>query len=199
MSDIPISYEYIRQEGQAGRMGSKLMTIVAEGKNGRVYLSPLSDHERIAKEAKPEWKPEVKLEGKCRVSVPNYGFDEFGDLFTSRQLVALDTFSDLVQEAIPRIERDAVQAGLADDGIGIDTGGNGARAYAEAVGVYLAFVVSRLVDFNSTICGWIPIVQATSHTFARQAIPMTWDYAELNIFGDWLANYNAALEKYKIQ
>jgi putative DNA methylase len=61
--------------------------------------------------------------------------------------------------------------------------------------VYLAFVVSRCADFNSTICGWIPVVQATRNTFSRNAIPITWDYAELNLFGDWLANYSAALEK----
>ncbi len=195
MSGTPLPYSYIRDEGSAGRMNAKLMAIVAEGDRGRVYLAPTLEQSEIAKNAKPNWKPETPLHGKCRVNVSNYGMDTYGDLFTSRQLIALTTFSDLVSEARERIRLDALDAGLVDDGKPLRDGGVGATSYAEAVTVYLAFVVNRLADFNSTVCGWIPIVQATRNTFARQAIPMTWDYAEVNFFGDWLANYNAALEK----
>jgi len=99
MSDTPITYDYIREEGKAGRMGVKLMAIVAEGDRGRVYLSPTPEMEEIALSAQPTWRPETPLHGKCRVNVSNYGLDVYGDLFTSRQLVALTTFSDLVQEA----------------------------------------------------------------------------------------------------
>lgn len=195
MSGSPMDYKYIRAEGAAGRMGAKLMAIVAEGARGRIYLAPTPEQEAIASAAAPTWRPETPLHGKCRVNVSNYGLDVYGDLFTPRQLVALTTFSDLVPEAIARIRADALAAGMADDGRGLDSGGSGATAYAEAVGVYLAFLVSRLADFNSTVCGWIPVVQATRNTFARQAIPMSWDFAEINLFGDWLANVNAAIEK----
>jgi putative DNA methylase len=99
MSDTPITYDYIREEGKAGRMGVKLMAIVAEGDRGRVYLSTTPEMEAIALSAQPTWRPETPLHGKCRVNVSNYGLDVYGDLFTSRQLVALTTFSDLVQEA----------------------------------------------------------------------------------------------------
>jgi putative DNA methylase len=180
MSGTPLTYDYIRSEGQAGRMGARLMAIVAEGDRGRVYLAPTPEHEAAALEAKPEWKPETPLHGKCRVNVSNYGFDKFGDLFTPRQLVALTTFSDLVQEARERVQRDALAAGLPDDKKPLRDGGTGATAYAEAVGVYLAFAISKLADRGSTICTWFTERDSTRNTFARQSIPMTWDYAELN-------------------
>src|SRR5690606_34874525 len=118
LSGSPIDYKYIRAEGAAGRMGTRLMAIVAEGERGRIYISPLPEHEEIANMAAPVWRPETPLHGKCRVNVSNYGLDAFGDLFTPRQLVALTTFSDLVPEAISRIRADAIVAGMPDDGRG---------------------------------------------------------------------------------
>jgi putative DNA methylase len=109
MSKVPISYDYIRQEGQAGRMGQKLMAIVAEGTRGRVYLSPTPEHEAIAASAKPVWRPDNKLPDNPRdFKTPNYGMTTFGDLFTPRQLVALTTFSDLVGEVREKIYQDAL-------------------------------------------------------------------------------------------
>jgi putative DNA methylase len=108
MSGTPVDYEYIRNEGKAGRMGTRLMAIVAEGDRGRVYLSPTEAIEAIAQSAKPEWKPETPLYGKCRVNVSLYGIDIYGDLFTPRQLVALTTFSDLVQEARELVKQHAL-------------------------------------------------------------------------------------------
>ncbi|MBM4389355.1 MAG: DUF1156 domain-containing protein, partial [Deltaproteobacteria bacterium] len=102
MSGAPISGDYIKTEGRAGRMGARLMAIVAEGVRGRVYLAPIPEHENNAKQVKHEWKPENELIGKCRDQLPLYGMNTFGDLFTPRQLVALTTFSDLVAEAMER-------------------------------------------------------------------------------------------------
>jgi len=194
MSGTPIGYDYIRSEGQAGRLGAKLMAIVAEGDNGRVYLEPTPEHERIAQQAKPTWKPEVRLEGKCRVNVSNYGFDEFADLFTPRQLVALTTFSDLVGEAMARAEQDAIAAGLPDDRIPLRDGGTGARAYAEAVGVYVGMSNNRLADRCSSICGWDIGYNKIRNTFGRQAIPMVWDFAEGNPFSDSTGNWTAMVD-----
>ena len=134
MSGTPITYDYIREEGQVGRMGARLMAIVAGGTRGRVYLTPTGEHEAAARQARPDWRPEVQLEGKTRVNVSNYGLDAFGDLFTPRQLVALTTFSDLVAEAQARVRRDAIAAGVPDDSTPLHDGGTGAKAYAEAVG-----------------------------------------------------------------
>ena len=181
MSGVPIPYGYIRNEGKAKRMGERLMAIVAEGDRGRVYLEPLLEHEEIARQAQPTWKPDCELPKKHRnFQGPVYGLNNLGDLFTPRQLVALTTFSDLVAEALERVKRDAANASLPSDGRPLRDGGAGATAYAEAVGVYLAFAVSKLADRGSTICTWFPERDSARNTFARQSIPMTWDYAELN-------------------
>lgn len=195
-SNVPMDYKYIRAEGAAGRMGQRLMAIVAEGARGRVYLAPTAADELVATQAQPEWRPETPLHGKCRVNVSNYGLDTYGDLFTQRQLVMLNTFSDLIQEAIDRVHKDASAFGMADDDLDLDQGGVGATAYAQAVGVYLAFAISRTADRGSTICSWdsSPKMEALRNTFGRQAIPMTWDFAEGNPFSDSSGNWTFNIE-----
>ena len=191
LSGSPIDYKYIRAEGSAGRMGQRLMAIVAEGDRGRVYLTPTSEQIAIAESAQPEWSPEMDLPNNPRdFKTPNYGLTKFGDLFTPRQLVALTTFSDLVPEAITRIRADALAAGMADDGRGLDAGGKGATAYAEAVGVYLGFINSKLIDISNALAPWGNIQECPLHLFSRQAVPMAWDFAEANPLssssGSWL-------------
>ncbi|MBM3271523.1 MAG: DUF1156 domain-containing protein, partial [Candidatus Sericytochromatia bacterium] len=184
-----------KAEGMAGRIGARLMAIVAEGDRGRVYLAPTPEHEEAAIKARPTWRPEGDIAtrmtgGNCTP----YGLTTWGDLFTPRQLVALTTFSDLVQEARERVQRDALAAGLPDDGKPLRDGGTGATAYAEAVGVYLGLGVDRLADRSSTICGWDSGFTKIRNTFGRQALPMTWDYAEGNPFSDSTGNFAALLE-----
>jgi putative DNA methylase len=195
MSGTPMPFEYLRSESRAGRMGARLMAIVAEGERGRVYLPPTPEHEAAARQAKPEWKPEVAIcHWPGRTNVVEYGLTTFGDLFTPRQLVALSTFSDLVGEAMERIQRDALAAGLPDDPTPLADGGTGATAYAEAVGVYLACGVSRLANRLATICIWNRVGEKIEQVFARQAIPMTWDYAEANAFSDSTGGWGGSLE-----
>lgn len=185
MSDVAVSYDHIRSEGKAGRMGQRLMAVVAEGQRGRVYLSPDEAMQALAESAKPEWKPNTPLPDNTRdFKTPNYGMDTFGDLFTPRQLVALNTFSDLVGEAREKIRADAVNSGMADDGRELDAGGTGATAYAEAVATYLSFAISRLNDYNSSIATWKPSGEQVMQTYKRQAIPMTWDFPESNVMGE---------------
>lgn len=197
-SGVPIKYEYIDAEANAGRMGARLMAIVAEGARGRIYLEPIDAHSETAASAQPTWKPETACRGTFASNAQGriYGFKVFGDYFTPRQLVALTTFSDLVPEAIARIRADALAAGMTDDGRGLDAGGNGATAYAEAVGVYLAFAISRSADRGSSICSWdsSPKMEALRNTFGRQAIPMTWDFAEGNPFSDSSGNWTFNVE-----
>ena len=196
MSDTPIEPKHIYAEANAGRMGARLMAIVAEGARARVYLSPTAEQERIAGEALPAWKPEVAMPDNPRwFSPPLYGLKTYGDLFTPRQLVGLTTFSDLVQDAIVRCREDAVAAGMADDDVGLDAGGRGARAYAEAVGVYMAFAISKVANIGSSIASWMNDRGAFRETFARQAIPMVWDFAEANPFADAGGSLDAAIDK----
>lgn len=181
VSDTPIEPKHIYAEANAGRMGARLMAIVAEGARGRVYLSPTVEHEAVAREAAPEWKPEVEMPENPRwFSPPLYGLKTYGDLFTPRQLVALTTLCDLVQHAIARCRQDALAAGMVDDGIGLDAGGQGAAAYAEAVGVYLGLAVDKTTDYNSSLVAWSPTRDQAKTTFGRQALPMIWDFAEVN-------------------
>ena len=181
----PIDFKYVRAEGRAHRMGEKLMAIVAEGQRGRVYYAPNDEQASVADIPKPDEYPDADIASNPRdFKTPNYGLATFSQLFTNRQLTALTTFSTLVGEAQKRAEKDAVAAGLADDGVGLADGGTGARAYGEAVGVYLAFVIDQLTNQSSSICGWNAPNTQMRTVFARQAIPMTWDYAESNPFSN---------------
>ena len=185
MSEAPIAGDYIKAEGKAGRMGARLMAIVAEGERRRVYLSPIREQEEVIRKTKVGWKPEVTISGSTQyLGVKPYGMDRFDQLFTDRQLVALTTFSDLVAEAIARVRYDATASGLSDDGRAPHDDATGAAAYAEAVGVYLGFSVDKMTDTNTCLCSWQVNPPRLRATFGRQALPMVWDYAEANIFGD---------------
>lgn len=190
----PVAFDYIRNEGKAGRMKADLMAIVAEGKKERVYISPDDQHINIAFSAQPEWKPESKLMGKAAISVPLYGMDAFDKLFTNRQLVALTTFSDLVREAREKVKLDAITAGIVDDNLPLAEGGKGATAYADAVATYLGFAIDKGSDYWSNICSWHTSGEKMRNTFARQAIPMTWDYAECCPFSESTGNWMACIE-----
>lgn len=195
LSDTPITGDYIKSEGRDGRMGARLMAIVAEGQRERVYLPPVDAVEEAAIAADPAWRPDGEVParltgGTCYA----YGLTSFGDLFTGRQLVALNQFADLVSEARNLIHQDAVAKGMPDDDRGLDAGGIGATAYAEAISVYLAFAISKLADRGSTICTWFTERDSTRNTFARQSIPMTWDFAELNTLLDGTGSFLGAVE-----
>lgn len=191
LSGTPISGDYIKAEGKAGRMGTRLMSIVAEGKRGRIYLAPTPEAEACAASARPEWKPAGSIPARLTggTCVP-YGLAEWADIFTPRQLVALTTFSDLVQEARLRVKSDALIAGMNDDEITLDNGGRGATAYADAVSTYLAFLIDKVVVYSSALCPWLnqPKNEIVGNTFGRQAFPMMWDFAEANIFAESSGN-----------
>jgi putative DNA methylase len=191
MSGAPMDFKYIRAEGKAGRMGERLMAVVAEGRRGRVYLSPTREMENSAKSAQPDWYPDMLLPNNPRdFKTPNYGMTKFGDLFTPRQLTALTTFSDLVGEARAQVLHDALATGMPDDGCGLEAGGDGATAYADTLGTYLGLAVSKETTFMNSLARWRAGESKSAPAFGRQAIPMVWDFAEINLFagagGDFL-------------
>ena len=185
MSGTPMPFEYLRPEAKAGRMGARLMAIVAEGDRGRVYLAPNPEHELAARKAKPHDPPETDLPAKALgFRVQEYGMIKWRDLFTPRQLVALTTFSDLVTEARARVKRDAIVAGLPNDSTPLRDGGTGATAYAEAVGVYLAFAIDRLADYNSSMSNvGSPLANRSCRRTSGRLYRMTWDFPESNVLG----------------
>ncbi|MDI3490758.1 MAG: putative methylase [Thauera sp.] len=183
LSGMPIDPKHIKAEGMAGKIGQRLMAIVAEGVRGRVYLAPTSEHENMALEAQPDWKPHGTFVEDARAFTPHlYGLNEWSRLFTNRQLVGLTTLSGLVEEAVAACRHEAARDGSAGDLAGLENGGNGATAYAEAVGVYLALGVSKIADSGNALVSWKASMDQPIHLFTRQAIPMVWDFAEPNIF-----------------
>ena len=195
-SDVPIRYEYIDDEANAGRMSERLMAVVAEGNRGRVYLPPTQCMESIAYIAQPTWRPDAPSRGTWASNAQGrrYGFKTFGDYFTDRQLVALTTFSDLVGEARERVRQDAVAASMPDDGTSLRDGGDGAMGYAEAVGVYLTLAVGRLSNACSSLSRWQNSGDKVAGVFSRQAIPMLWDYADINVFSTSTQNWTAQID-----
>lgn len=185
---------YVKEEGKTGRIGAQLMAIVAEGQHGRIYLSPDSEHIHAAEVDKPLDYPEGEMPNNPRwFSPPAFGMTDYSQLFTNRQLTALTTFSKLVGEAQLKAEADAVAAGMNNDHIALTEGGIGARAYGEAVGVYLAIGVDRMADINNSLCNWSNSRGQSVHLFGRQAIPMVWDYAENNVFNGAAGDYTISL------
>ena len=187
-----IAGDYIRAEARSGRMGQRLLAVVAEGDRSRMYCAPSESTERAARVEEPATKPsQLVPEPNHEVDrLPMYGMMTWGDAFSPRQLVALATFSSLLAEVREQILEDALSAGLPDDGRRLRDGGSGVTAYADAIATYLAFVVDKCADYWSTICIWAH-QGFVAHTFGRQAIPMTWDFAECNPFssstGNWMS------------
>ena len=195
LSGTPISYDYIRNIGQKEAIGQRLMAVVADGIKGRIYLSANLQHEKIAQSAVPDWVPSSKLPEKALgFAVQNYGLTNWAQLFTTRQLTILSTFFNLIPEIIEKCKKDALAVGM-PEGESLENNGIGARAYAEAIATYISFSISKITNTNSSITSWMGDRGAFRETFARQAISMTWDYAEANPIASFGGGFDAALEK----
>lgn len=189
--------EYIHDQFINKKVDADLMAIVAEGKAGRVYLSPNEKQEKIAKSAIPNWIPDIEMNIKSTdlVSGRGYGITKWNELFTNRQLLTLSTFSSLISDVIVKAERDAIIKGMKNDHLSLKEKGNEAKAYGEAIGVYLSFLIDQLSNQSSSFCGWNSVNTQMRCVFARQAIPMTWDYAECNIFSSSSGSYKNLLDR----
>ena len=191
----PIDIKYIRSEAKAGRLGAQLMAVVAEDKRRRLYLSPTGEQVSSAQVERPTNVPSQLIPTRNHDvdRLPMYGMPTWADAFTNRQLVALTTFCDLVDQARERVLADALAAGM-EEGESLEAGGAGARAYADAIATYLALSVSRLSDRSSSICGWDSSRESMRNVFSRQAIPMVWDFAEANPFSSASGNFFGQVE-----
>ena len=177
--------DYVKNLGRNHLLGSQLMAVVAEGASGRLYLSPDEEQELSAKVALPKEYPNGPLPENPRwFSPPAFGMNEYADLFTERQLNMLITFSDIIKDIQNKAESDALCAGYSEDHIPLNKGGSGALAYSQAISIYLSFLIDQIANHSSSICGWNTTNAQMRNTFGRQAIPMTWDYAECNVFSN---------------
>jgi len=192
LTDAPMSDDYIKAEGRAGRMGSRLLAVVAEGPRGRVYLPATIEHENAARQANSGWRPEFVIQGTTQyLGAKPYGMDQLFQLFTPRQLTALTTFSDLVKETLAELQR---------DGVLVQLGKQQAEEYARTVVTFLALALDRCADLSNALCRWDNSAagQRVKNLFGRQAIPMIWDFAEANVLGEtsvcWLSAVDICAE-----
>jgi putative DNA methylase len=185
-SGAPIPYSYIDDEANGGRMGQRLMAVVALGKGCRIYLSPSEQMEASANCSIAPWKPDLPCRGTFASNAQGrvYGFKGFADYFTRRQLLAAVTFSDLLNEVRVQVLQDATSRRPKSSPAKLEGGGDGAQAYSEAVCVYLALAVNRVIDYGCSLSTWRPKDNAMRSGLAMQAISMSWDFAEGSPFGD---------------
>jgi putative DNA methylase len=194
LSKTPMDFKYLREEAKRGRMGQRLMAIVVEGKRGRIYLSPTQEQETLAKSANSSWKPDTALPEKALgFRVQEYGMLKWSDLFTARQLAALECFTGLVQEVRERVLADTQAAHWEDDGRTLEDGGSAGTSYADAVSVYLSFAIDRMAMTGNNLVRWNAVGEKAQHCFGRQAFPMLWDFAEPNFLADSTGSLSAAV------
>jgi len=186
-----IPFTYIRSEGRAGRIGADLLAIVCDSNSRRVYLGPTDNDCPVIERLSLDYL-QSSLQGKAAGNVANFGIEKWDQLFTNRQLVALDTFSDILKDVRALIERDARH--LPGDSTRLRDGGAGRIAYADAIVTYLSFVIDKCADFWSTICTWNSPNSQIRYTFSKQALPMTWDFAEVNPFSQKMGSWAAMLQ-----
>ncbi|MDR2436610.1 MAG: hypothetical protein LBD17_00845, partial [Endomicrobium sp.] len=178
----PIKFDYIRKEGQESRIGSQLLAIVVDSENGKIYLEPNEINELPIKITRPNFDHDIQMADNPSLNTRLYGLTRFSDLFNDRQLNTLHTFSSLIKSAKNKIYKDALRIGMVDDPKKLNEGGTGAKAYSEAITVYLSLLLDNVSDYNSSMCSWEASRQTIRDVFARQAISMVWDYAETNPF-----------------
>ncbi|EHO62176.1 DUF1156 domain-containing protein [Dialister succinatiphilus] len=193
--NTPVSFSYIREQGKANNLGVQLMAVVAKGKKGRIYLTPDEYQKRTAYSCD---RPDIDL-GKIAnypgyLNTPAYGLENFQDLFTARQLTIFTELEKNIENLGDRIEKAAIIAGLKNDHVSLSNGGCGAKAYSEAIKVYLAFLIDKLADYNSAVCSWNAVGQKIRNTFGLTGMSMTWDYAEANPFSGASGSFDNMLE-----
>lgn len=195
LTGAAITDDYSRAQGMTGQIGHRMIAIIAEGERGRIFLSPSTADEDAAAAARPQWVPEGELFGKALgFRVPAYGMTCWSDLYTNRQLCALTTFSKLLIEVRPIVVRAAREQFPPDDR-GFEGGGFGAEAYADAIVTYLAFLVDQMANHSSLLCGWNSANTQMRSVFSRQALSMTWDYAEVNLLSDSSGSFSNLFER----
>jgi len=181
--ETAVPLDYVRERSRTVGLGTQLMAIVAEGDRSKKYLAPNELHAAASLVPRPEVLPTGQIpEQALSFRVQRYGMTDYVDLFTNRQLAALIALSELVREARTKVLADATEANIAE-GLRLEEGGAGAAAYADAVATYLGIALSRYTDMDNALCSWNSTNENVRALFSRQAIPMTWDFVEVNPLG----------------
>lgn len=184
-----MTMEDLRAEGKAGRLGSVATVIVIDGRSGKEYRLP-TDHEREVSEVSAETLERIYSgvpfglpfeptpdEGALGIRIPKYGFTRWRDLFNSRQLACLGTFALRTKDAHAKSSAQ-----------GYD------EEWQEGLAAYLGASISRLADRCSAITTWQNDPEKLRNTFGRFALPMVWDFAELQPGSDSSGGYGQAVD-----
>ena len=178
--------DYIKQCGHEGKLEAQMTTVVYQAEYGKEYRLPTQaemDAAEISEETLnaiadqiPQGIPDEPMPGPETLgfSVPLYGFKKWSDLFTNRQLLILMTLVKWTHAARTETETQEYPA-----------------EWTEAVKVYLAILVDRIADYNSTISTWHNGRENMGHTFVRFALPISWDFVEVNPFSKLTGGYSA--------
>lgn len=186
LSGDPIPFDYIRTEGKSGRIGFRLVAIVAEGKRGRLYLPATEEHEEAAQASPPIDVPDTDLPDEALgFRIQNYGITKHWMMFSDRQLVGLSALCRETINVRDAILSDALKSGMPNED---------AELYAKHLSVFLSLCIDRCVDFNNSLCRWSASNQKVMNLFGRQAIPMVFDFAEANLFGSSVGSWNTCSE-----
>ena len=175
--ETSVNLPYIREQGRSGKIREVMTATVAEGDRKRLFLSPSNEHIQIAMSATPKWRPRQKIINTRKVSGLGYGMAHWYQLFTNRQITALNTFSDLLSD---------VHNQIAEDGA--------AEEYCDVICTYLSLVIGRATDGNSNSAFWRNSGENIEGVFARQAILMMWDFPEANPFSNSTQNWMSQVD-----
>lgn len=174
-SDSPVTLKHVKEQAKIGALSQKLMCIVVEGRNERLFLSPNTEHEEIAMEIPRTWESSLDLPSKLTGGTCYaYGLETWGSIFTNRQLLVLNTMMEVLRD-LPTKELDI--------------------EYEKAIKTYLSFLLSQIANHGASICGWNAPNNQMRSVFARQAIPMAWDFAEVNPFSNSTGSFKNLFER----
>lgn len=186
---------------QEGKSGQRMIAVVLHkpGQQGKKYrlatdkdLEIYKQAEKYLEEKREKLKNEWGIDPVPDEEIPivhtitqrpfapreNYNIMKWGDLFNSRQKLALITFVEKVRNAYKKM----IEEGLDSE-------------YAKAVVSYLGLVISRLNQATSNGCKWLPTWEMMGIVFSMQALPMTWDYFELNPLENIIFGFERFLNK----
>ena len=192
-----IPFAHIRAEGKRSALGQRLLAVVAQGRSGRTYLSPdeHQEHAGVTVPVDEEWVPSTELPSQALgFRVQAYGISRHQELFTPRQLHTLGVMARVIDELHDNVAEAAARAGFDAGDEGLESGGGGAQAYADAVCTYLALAMDRVAMSLNTLVRWNPVGEKAQHAFGRQALSMTWDFADPNVFGTATGSISAAIK-----
>jgi putative DNA methylase len=206
-TNAPITFDYIRSQAKQALLRPQMFVMLAEQKRKKVFLPPSNAQIEAALEKCDLDLPDAALPEKALgFRVQGYGVKRFSDLFLPRQARSAETFSRTVACVHDDILQDALRAGASADPTPLEDGGQGARAYADAITAILGLCVDRLAASNNVLVQWFGRPSGfgkATPAFRMQTVSMVWDFVETNPFAESVGGWSgpvveSALEAFRL-